>query len=37
MYTLLDDAASWLLSRRRSPHHVPPSGDPAVTDAAFGD
>jgi len=37
MYTLLDDAAAWLLSRRRSPHHVPPSRDPAVTDAAFGD
>jgi len=37
MYTLLDDAAGWLLSRRRSPHHAPPSRDPAVTDAAFGD
>jgi len=37
MYTLLDDAAAWLLSRRRSPHHAPPSRDPAVTDAAFGD
>jgi hydrophobic/amphiphilic exporter-1 (mainly G- bacteria), HAE1 family len=37
MYTLLDDAAVWLLSRRRSPHHAPPARDPAVTDAAFGD
>jgi HAE1 family hydrophobic/amphiphilic exporter-1 len=37
MYTLLDDAAGWLLSRRRSPHHATPSRDPAVTDAAFGD
>jgi len=37
MYTLLDDAAAWLLSRRRSAHHAPPSRDPAVTDAAFGD
>jgi len=37
MYTLLDDAAGWLLSRRRSAHHATPAGDPAVTDAAFGD
>jgi HAE1 family hydrophobic/amphiphilic exporter-1 len=37
MYTLLDDAAAWLLSRRRSHHHALPSRDPAVTDAAFGD
>ena len=37
MYTLLDDAAGWLLSRRRSPHAAPPSRDPAVTDAAYGD
>ena len=37
MYTLLDDAAGWVLSRRRSAHHATPAGDPAVTDAAFGD
>jgi len=37
MYTLVDDAAGWLLSRRRSAHHATPAGDPAVTDAAFGD
>ena len=36
MYTLLDDAASWALSRRRSHHPVTPA-DPAVTDGAFGD
>jgi hydrophobic/amphiphilic exporter-1 (mainly G- bacteria), HAE1 family len=37
MYTLLDDAAAWMLSRRRAPHHAKPSPDPAVSDAAFGD
>ena len=36
MYTLLDDAASWALSRRRSHRPVAPV-DPAVTDGAFGD
>jgi HAE1 family hydrophobic/amphiphilic exporter-1 len=36
MYTLLDDAASWALSRRRSHRPVAPA-DPAVTDGAFGD
>ncbi len=37
MYTLLDDAAAWLTSRRRSPHPVAPVRDPSVTDPAFGD
>ena len=36
MYTLLDDAASWALSRRRSHRPVAPA-DSAVTDGAFGD
>jgi HAE1 family hydrophobic/amphiphilic exporter-1 len=37
MYTLVDDAAAWLLSRRRAPHPIAPSPDPSVTDPAFGD
>jgi HAE1 family hydrophobic/amphiphilic exporter-1 len=37
MYTLLDDAAAWLTSRRRSPHPAAPSRDPSVADPAFGD
>jgi HAE1 family hydrophobic/amphiphilic exporter-1 len=36
MYTLLDDTAAWVLSRRRAPHHPAPV-DPPVTDPAFGD
>jgi hypothetical protein len=36
MYTLLDDTAAWVLSRRRAPHHPTPV-DPPVTDPAFGD
>ncbi len=35
MYTLLDDTAAWVLSRRRSPHR--PTAEPPVTDPAFGD
>ena len=35
MYTLLDDAATWATSRRRSRHPSP--ADPTVTDPAFGD
>jgi HAE1 family hydrophobic/amphiphilic exporter-1 len=35
MYTLLDDTAAWVLSRRRSPHR--PTAKPPVTDPAFGD
>jgi HAE1 family hydrophobic/amphiphilic exporter-1 len=34
MYTLLDDAAEWVLHRNRAKR---PSADPAVSDAAFGD
>ena len=37
MYTILDDAAVWLTSRRKSPHETAPSPEPSVTDAAFGD
>jgi hydrophobic/amphiphilic exporter-1 (mainly G- bacteria), HAE1 family len=36
MYTLLDDAAAWALSRRRAPHRPAPV-DPPATDPAFGD
>jgi hydrophobic/amphiphilic exporter-1 (mainly G- bacteria), HAE1 family len=36
MYTLLDDTAAWVLSRRRSAHGPTPV-DPPVTDPAFGD
>jgi HAE1 family hydrophobic/amphiphilic exporter-1 len=36
MYTLLDDAATRLLSRRRTSHRVTSTPDPA-TEAAFGD
>ena len=37
MYTLLDDAAAWLVSRRRTPHRAPTTPDSSVTDPAFGD
>ena len=37
MYTLLDDAAAWLLSRRRARHPMTPTSEPPVTDPAFGD
>jgi HAE1 family hydrophobic/amphiphilic exporter-1 len=36
MYTLLDDAAAWVLSRRRNRHPTSPV-EPPVTDPAFGD
>ena len=37
MYTLLDDVAAWVSSRRRTPHAAPTPSDPSITDPAFGD
>ena len=36
MYTILDDAAAWAASRRRTAHPAAPA-KPTVTDAAYGD